>query len=163
MTHILQPLDASVYKPLQNHFSNITDLIILVGVMRKQNIQINKTNFPIVFKEAYEKSITMSTIKSGFHAKSKFNQNAILKDRLMPSESPVDGSANEQDIVKNQLQPKMWIWKFKPTHESNPSTSQLELQGKPNHPINHPTTSSCHHWSNTSNLSRYFTYSLSQK
>ena len=58
----------------------------------------------------------MSTIKSGFHAKCKFNPNAILKDHLMPSESPVDGSANEQDIVKNQLQSKMWIWKFKPTH-----------------------------------------------
>ena len=81
----------------KNHFSNITDFIILAGVTQNQNIQINKTNFPIVFKEDYEKSMTMSTIKSGFHATCiyPFNPNAILKDCLMPSESPVVWSANE--------------------------------------------------------------------
>ena len=41
--------------------------------------------------------MTMSTIKSGFRANGiyPFNPSAILKDCLMPSESPVDGSANE--------------------------------------------------------------------
>ena len=102
MTHVLQPLNVSVYKPIKNHFSNITDFIILAGVTQNWNIQINKTIFPIVFKEGYEKSMTMSAVKSGFCATGiyPFNPNVILKDHLMPSESPVNGSAKESTSAK---------------------------------------------------------------
>ena len=123
-----------MYKPLKNHFSNITDFIILAGITQNRNIQINKTNFPIVFKEVYEKSMTMSTIKSEFRATGiyPFNPNAILKDCLMPSESPVDGSANEplRNCVELTSAKDVDLEIQRPTHESNPSTSQLELQEK---------------------------------
>ena len=133
--HVLQPLDVSVYKPLKNHFSNITDFIILAGITQNRNIQINKANFPIVFKEAYEKSMTTSTIKSGFRATGiyPFNPNAILKDCLMPSsESPFDGSANEplRNCIELTSAKDVDLEIQRPTHERDPSTSQLELQGK---------------------------------
>ena len=48
-THILQPLDMSVYKPLKNHFSGITHFIILANVT--PNEKINKTNFHEVFQQ----------------------------------------------------------------------------------------------------------------
>ena len=125
--HVLQPLNVSVYKPLKNHFSNISDFVIFAGITQNWNIQINKTIFPIVFKEAYEKSMTMSTMKSGFCATGiyPFNPNVILKDHVIPSESPVNGSAKESTSAKDvdlEIQ--------RPIHESNPSTSQLELQEK---------------------------------
>ena len=116
-----------MYKPLKNHFSNISDFVIFAGITQNWNIQINKTIFPIVFKEAYEKSMTMSTMKSGFCATGiyPFNPNVILKDHVIPSESPVNGSAKESTSAKDvdlEIQ--------RPIHESNPSTSQLELQEK---------------------------------
>ena len=88
-THLLQPLDISVYKPLKNHFSTITDFIVLAGVTHgATQITINKTNFPILLKEAFEKTISMKTIISGFHTSGicPFNPEAILKERLMPSD-----------------------------------------------------------------------------
>ena len=43
-THILQPLDVSVYKPLKNHFSSITDFIILASVTLNEKVLKYKTN-----------------------------------------------------------------------------------------------------------------------
>ena len=78
--------------------------------------------------------MTMSTIKSGFHATCiyPFNPNAILKDCLMPSESPVVGSANEPltDCEESVSAKDVDLEIQWPTHESDPSTSQLELQEK---------------------------------
>ena len=88
-THLLQPLDILVYKPLKNHFSTITDFIVLASVTHgPTKIMVNKTNFPILFKEAFEKTMSMKTIISGFHTSGicPFNPEAILKERLMPSD-----------------------------------------------------------------------------
>ena len=51
-THLLQPLDVSVYRPLKAHFSKITDSITLATVGQRERVTINKTNFPIIFREA---------------------------------------------------------------------------------------------------------------
>ena len=57
-THLLQPLDVSVYKPLKNNFSTITDFIIIASVTQSTNrVTINKTYFGIIFKNAFEKTM----------------------------------------------------------------------------------------------------------
>ena len=91
-THILQPLDVSVYKPLKNHFSSITNFIILASVTLNEKVLLNKKNIHVVFREAFDKTMIITTIKSGFRVCgiSPFNL-PIIKDRLMPS----DGSENE--------------------------------------------------------------------
>ena len=44
--HLFQPLDISVYKPLKNHFSTITDFITLASVTHgATRVTVNKTNF----------------------------------------------------------------------------------------------------------------------
>ena len=88
-THLNQQLDISVYKSLENHFSTITDFIVLASVTHgTTKITVNKTNFPILFKEAFEKTMSMKTIISGFRTSGicPFNPEAILKERLMPSD-----------------------------------------------------------------------------
>ena len=55
-THILQPLDVSVYKPLKNHFSCITDFIILASVTLNEKVLINKTNFHIVSLRSFRQN-----------------------------------------------------------------------------------------------------------
>ena len=88
-THLNQQLDISVYKSLENHFSTITDFIVLASVTHgTTKITVNKTNFPILFKEAFEKTMSMKTIISGFRTSGicPFNPEAILKERLVPSD-----------------------------------------------------------------------------
>ena len=88
-TNLLQPLDISVYKPLKNQFSTITDFTVLASVTHEATkITVNKTNLPILFKEAFEKTMSMKTIISGFRTSGicPFNPEAILKERLMPSD-----------------------------------------------------------------------------
>ena len=83
-THLLQPLDILVYKPLKNHFSMITDFIVLASVTHvATKIMLNKTNFPILFKEAFEKTMSTKMIISGFRISGicPFNPEAILKER----------------------------------------------------------------------------------
>ena len=43
-THILQPLHVPVYKPRKNHFSSITDFIILASVTLNEKVLKYKTN-----------------------------------------------------------------------------------------------------------------------
>ena len=88
-TNFLRPLHITVYKPLKNHFSTITDFIALASMTHgATKIMVNKTNFPILFKEAFEKTMSMKTIISGFRTSGicPFNPEAILKERLMPSD-----------------------------------------------------------------------------
>ena len=83
----LQPLDIAVYKSLKNHLSTITDFITLASVTHRINrATVNKTNFPILFKEAIEKTVSMKMIISGFCTSGicPFKPEAILKERLMP-------------------------------------------------------------------------------
>ena len=65
-THKLQPLNLSLYKPLKNQFSSITDFIILVSVTGNMKVIINKTNFPVIFREAFEKTMCPTMIISGY-------------------------------------------------------------------------------------------------
>ena len=84
-TNVLQPLDVSVFRPFKNHFSKITDHIKIAMFMKP--ITINKTNFTIKFKDAFDKSVTMTTIQNKFRKCGIYplDRNATDKSRLMPS------------------------------------------------------------------------------
>ena len=49
---------------------------------------VNKTDFPILFKEAFEKTMSIKTIISGFRTSGicPFNPEATLTEKLMPSD-----------------------------------------------------------------------------
>ena len=62
----------------------ITDFIVLASVTHvTTKTMVNKTNFPILFKEAFQKTMSMKMIISGFHISGicPFNPEAILKER----------------------------------------------------------------------------------
>ena len=74
---------------MKNDFSTIIDFIVLPGVTMNKHENICKTTFPVVFCQAFEQTMTVSTIKAGFRACDiyPFNPSAIIKDRVMPSTS----------------------------------------------------------------------------
>ena len=85
----LQPVDISVHKQLESHFSNITDFITLVSVTHgATRVTVNKANVPILFKEVFEKLMSMKTIISGFPISGicPSTPKLYLKERLMPSD-----------------------------------------------------------------------------
>ena len=103
-THILQPLHVPVYKPRKNHFSSITDFIILASVTLNEKVLINKTNLHVVFREAFNKTMAITTIKSGFRVCGicPFNPNAIIKDHLMPSDAAENEENNKERENENE-------------------------------------------------------------
>jgi len=86
-TNILQPLDVSVFRPLKTAFSNITDLVKLASLATKSPLTVSKKSFTPLFKEAYERALSVSTIKKGFRKCGivPFDPEAIDKKRLMPN------------------------------------------------------------------------------
>ena len=86
-TNVLQLFDVSVFCPFKNYFSKITDHIKTAMFMKP--IAINKTNFTIIFKDAFDKPVTMATIQNGFRKCGiyPFDRNAIDRSRLMSSNS----------------------------------------------------------------------------
>ena len=92
----------------------ITDFITLASVTHgATRITVNKTNFPILMKEAFEKTMFINTIISGFCTPGicPFNPEAILKERLMPLDdatvtvnqiqqaTPSDKSAKQNSVI----------------------------------------------------------------
>ena len=84
-TNVLQPLDVSVFRSFKNYFSKTTDHIKIAMFMKP--IKTNKTNFTTIFKDAIDKSVTMTTTQNKFRKCGiyPFDRNAIDKSRLMPS------------------------------------------------------------------------------
>ena len=77
-TNVLQPLDVACFGPMKVHFSKIS-----LGV--KQNLNVCKHNFTPIFKNAYEKTMSIAVIKNGFRKCGiyQFNKDAIDFDKLM--------------------------------------------------------------------------------
>ena len=111
-TNVFQPLDVSVFRPFKNYFSKITDHIKIAMFMRP--ITISKTNFTIIFKDAFDKLVTIATIPNGFRKCEiyPFDRNAIDKSRLIPCnnnkslESTIASvSASSKDSTKKSTLP----------------------------------------------------------
>ena len=61
-THLLQPLDVSVFKSLKDHFYRSLRAFCFV----KKKFVVSKKEFASVVKEPFEKAFAMSNIKAGF-------------------------------------------------------------------------------------------------
>ena len=66
LTHLLQPLDVAVFKSLKVHFANTKNYVKIVTLGTPKKINVNRRNFTVIFREAFEKSMCMATIKNGF-------------------------------------------------------------------------------------------------
>ena len=86
-TNVLQPLDVGLFRSLKANLSKVTDGVKMLSVTGDYQ-NINKTNFITIFKESFERSMSLATIKNGFRKTGiyPFNPEAIDKTRLIPIE-----------------------------------------------------------------------------
>ena len=86
-TNVLQPLDVGLFRSLKANLSKVTDGVKMLSVTGDYQ-NIDKTNFTAIFKESFERSMSLATIKSGFRKTGiyPFNPDAIDKTRLIPIE-----------------------------------------------------------------------------
>ena len=86
-TNVLQPLDVGLFRSLKANLSKVTDGVKMLSVTGDYQ-NINKTNFIAIFKESFERSMSLATIKNGFRKTGiyPFNPEAIDKTRLIPIE-----------------------------------------------------------------------------
>ena len=82
-THIFQPLDVVIFRPVKAHFNKITQNLKLATLGSSNPINCCKTNFTRIFREPWE-SITVALIRKGFEkcGISPLNRDAIDKSRL---------------------------------------------------------------------------------
>ena len=83
-THLLQPLDVSVFKSLKDHFYRSLRAFCFV----KKKFVVSKKEFASVVKEPFEKAFAMSNIKAGFKKCGIYpnDPNAIDTAKMKPSE-----------------------------------------------------------------------------
>ena len=83
---MVQPLDLVFFRSLKAKLSKFIDAIKLLSVTGN-NEHIGKTNFTASFKQAYEESMNLATIKNGFRRTGiyLYNPDAIDNTRLMPT------------------------------------------------------------------------------
>ena len=86
-TIVLQPLDVGLFRSLKANLSKVTDVVKMLSVTGDYQ-NINKTKFTAIFKESFERSMSLATIKNGFRKTGiyPFNPEAIDKTRLIPIE-----------------------------------------------------------------------------
>ena len=98
-THLLQPLDVSVFKSLKDHFYRSLRAFCFV----KRNVVVSKKEFASVVKEPFEKAFSISNVKAGFKKCGiyPFDPNVIDQSKLKPSEmySPINESLNSSNNV----------------------------------------------------------------
>jgi hypothetical protein len=66
LTHLLQPLDVAVFKSLKVYFANLCHRVKLVTLGTDKVIHVSKRNFTAIFREAFEKAMSLETMRSGF-------------------------------------------------------------------------------------------------
>ena len=64
-TNVLQPLNVGLFRSLKANLSKVTDGVKMLSVIGDYQ-NINKTNFTAIFKESFERSMSLVTIKNGF-------------------------------------------------------------------------------------------------
>ena len=63
-TIVLQPLDVGLFRSLKANLSKVTDVVKMLSVTGDYQ-NINKTKFTAIFKEFFERSMSLATIKNG--------------------------------------------------------------------------------------------------
>ena len=98
-THLLQPLDVSVFKSLKDHFYRSLRAFCFV----KRNFVVSKKEFAYVVKEPFEKAFSISNVKAGFKKCGiyPFDPNVIDQSKLKPLKmySPINESLNSSNNV----------------------------------------------------------------
>ena len=95
-THMLQPLDVAVYRSLKNELNQL----VSQARMFSFNLWISKKDFSSFFKQAFEKSFTMSTITAGFKKCGVFlfDPNAVDESLIQRSKAtPLEGMTQITD------------------------------------------------------------------
>ena len=79
---VIQPLDVGLFGSLKANLSKVTDGVKMLSVTGDYQ-NINKTNFTAIFKEFFERSMSLATIKNGFRKTGiyPFNPEVIDKTR----------------------------------------------------------------------------------
>ena len=65
-THLLQPLDVSVFRSLKSHFAKLVRSVKLLTLGTERVINVNRRNFTALFREAFEKAMIITGITNGF-------------------------------------------------------------------------------------------------
>ena len=96
LTHLLQPLDVSVFKSLKTYFAAISHQVKLLTLGTVNVINVNRTNFSAIFREAFDKSMVLTCIKNGFRKCGiyPFNPAAIDWSKLAADDSMPSSSAS---------------------------------------------------------------------
>ena len=83
--NVLQPRDVGLFRSLKANLSKVTDGVKMLSVTGDYQ-NIDKTNFTAIFKESFERSMSLATIKNGFRKTGiypgKFKQVLILKQLI---------------------------------------------------------------------------------
>lgn len=90
-THLYQPLDIAVFKPLKENFKHQATKYI-----RKHKSKVNKQNFGQIFTPSYLRSVTPMNIVNGFKESGFWNPNDKNESNLSgtPSPSGMNGSVS---------------------------------------------------------------------
>lgn len=104
VTHILQPCDVSIFKPLKSHWKKIVHKYRQTPNDHDSSSRITKINFSKIFKEAFDQ-ITTETILHGFRKCGlfPFNENAVDYAKCIPNRlsSSVDDSLSSTSNLTN--------------------------------------------------------------
>ncbi|XP_069108119.1 uncharacterized protein [Argopecten irradians] len=118
-THILQPLDRSVFGPFSNAYNTACSDYMAQNPLNS----VSKWNFPGLVKCAWDSSFTVKNIQNGFRVCGifPFNPNAISKESYAPSK-PTDRpvSSCTQSSIDVSAAPC-----FAPKLMENPSSSDI--------------------------------------
>lgn len=97
-THVLQPLDRAVFKPLKTFYNQSATMYI----RNHPSNSITKLNFGKIFNEAWNKTATVGNAVKGFQCTGIFplNPNIIPKEKFLPSKFFDSGDAQaESDLT----------------------------------------------------------------
>ena len=110
-TNVHQPLHVGLFRSLKANVLKVTDGVKMLKVTADYQ-NINKTNFTAIFKESFERSMSLPTIKNGFRKTGIYlcNPEAIDKTRLItikssPSSTPLIPTSTLPGTAKVESKP----------------------------------------------------------
>ena len=139
-THILQPLDRTVFKPLKSFYHKEATNFM----HNHPSSSITKLHFGKIFSSAWSKAATVGVASKGFQCTGiyPFDPSAIPEHKFLPSlhyfnksleqpESPLpnssSSSSDHQEIPNSTIQTS-------PFSNALPSPQKIKLSNKPNRP-----------------------------
>ena len=119
-TNVLQPLDIGLFRSFKSNFSKATDGVTMLSVTGDYQ-NINKANFTGIFKESFERSMILTTIKNGFRKIGicPLNPEAIDKTKLIP----IDNSSSDNEEFSDKY--RVCKSKYLPFSESKKCCSKM--------------------------------------